>query len=146
MQNEYLVTSGEETIGRVQVQRQGLYYYIHCRCNITGCVRYQLVASSEQNTVDLGLCVPMDGKFGVETKIPCKRLGEGSFSFRLVPRRRKSAANFVPVSPDEPFAYIRQLQNAHLARLEGAVGIVLPEHQTSSDNPTGQWSEPITSE
>ena len=84
--------------------------------------------------------------FGVDTRIPIKRLGEGSMSFRLLPKHSKMDGRFVPVSPDEPFGYIRQLQKAHLATRDGMVGVVFAEDQKSIDSPTGQWSEPITSE
>ena len=146
LQSEYLVASGNENIGNVQVQRQGLYYQIRCRCCLTGCIRYKLLASCGENSADLGICVPKDGVFGVDTKIPIKRLGEGTLSFRLVPRHSKVEGSFVPISPDEPFSYIRQLQNAHLEKQDGCIGVVIPQDQNSSDRPTGQWSEPITSE
>lgn len=146
MQKEYSVFSGGETIGKVWVQRQGLYYQIRCRCDLTGTVRYKLMASCGDITVDLGLCVPQDKQFGVDTKIPIKRLGEGTLSFRLIPRHSSLEGRFVPVSPEEPFGYIRRLQMAHLALQGGAIGILFAETQSSSDNPTGQWSDPITSE
>lgn len=143
LQNEYSIFSGEEEIGKVSVQRQGLYYGIRCRCTLTGAIRYKLIASVGESTVDLGLCVPMGDRFGVDTKIPIKRLGEGTLSFRLQPRHNRPQGKFVPVSPEEPFHYIRQLQTAHLARQEGVVGIIIPEDQISRESPTGQWSEPI---
>ena len=99
-----------------------------------------------ENTVDLGLCVPMDGGFGVDTQIPVKRMGDGELSFHLMPKHQRISGRFVPVFPDEPFAWIQMLQKAHLARQDGQIGIVLAEDQRSRDNPTGQWSEPITSE
>ena len=126
MQKEYSIFSGGEEIGKVLVQRQGLYYGVCCRCALTGTIRYKLLASCGENTVDLGLCVPMGDRFGVDTKIPIKRLGEGTLTFRLQPRHNKLQGDFVPVVPDEPFRYIRQLQNAHLARQDGIVGIVIP--------------------
>ena len=138
MQKKYSILSGDAVVGKVQVQRQGLYYQISCRCELTGSVRYKLIAHCGDNTVDLGLCVPKDRQFGVDTRIPIKRLGEGMLSFRLVPRHSGLQGKFVPVSADEPFGYIRSLQSAHLARQDGQIGVVLPEDQSARDNPTGQ--------
>lgn len=146
MQQEYSVLSGNETVGKAIVRRQGLYCCISCRCALTGFVRHKLLVSCGANTVDLGLCVPQGNEFGVDTKIPIKRLGEGELTFRLVPKHNALKGEFVPVSPSEPFGYIRQLQKAHLARQDGLLGIILMKDQSSSDTPTGQWSEPITSE
>ncbi len=144
LQQEYSIRSGEETIGKVLVKLQGLYYRICCRCQLTGTVWYKLLARCGDNTVDLGLCIPVDGGFGVDTRIPIKRLGEGELTFRLVPKHNPLEGKFVQISPDEPFRHIRQLQKAHLARQDGHIGVVLTEDQSSKDKPTGQWSEPIT--
>ena len=146
MRQEYSVLSGDEVIGKVFVQRQGLYYLVHCRCSLTGDVKYKLIASNGENNVDLGLCIPHIDGFGMDTRIPVKRLGEGELTFRLLPRHSKVEGAFIPVSPDEPFSYIRKLQQAHLAQQDGLVGIIVNEDQNSSDSPTGQWSEPSTSE
>jgi hypothetical protein len=146
LQQEYFIFSGEEKIGAVVVQQQGLYYRISCRCNLTGSVRYKLLASCGNLSADLGLCIPKDNQFGVDTAIPVKRLGHGELSFRLVPKHSRVEGDFVTVSADEPFGYIQQLQKAHLVHREGVVGIALCGDQSSMDNPTGQWSEPITSE
>ena len=138
--------SGDEKIGRVSVQKEGLYYRIVCRCFLTGTVRYKLVAKCGEHSEDLGLCVPYGYHFGVETSIPIKRLGDGELSFHLVPKHERMAGQFIAVSPLEPFKHIQNLQVARFARLDGQIGIVLPEDQRSSDKPTGQWSDPITSE
>ena len=96
------------------------------------------MATCGENTADLGLCVPHGDRFGVDTKIPIKRLGEGTLSFRLLPKHLPMKGNFFPVSPDEPFSYIRQLQKAHLALQDGQIGVIFTDDQNSSDRPTGQ--------
>lgn len=146
MEQAYFIRSGDEIIGRVMVQRQGLYYRICCKSKLTGAVRYKLVVSCGDNTVDLGICIPLEDGFGMNTRIPVKRLGEGTLIFQFVPKHTELQTQFVPVFPEEPFGYIRQLQNAHLAKQDGHVGIEFTEDQRSRDNPTGQWSEPSTSE
>lgn len=146
LQEEYWIGSKQKPQGKVLVQRQGLYYRICCRCKITDSSRYKLVASCAENTVDLGLCVPTEGEFGVDTKIPIKRLGEGKLTFCLVPKNKIPQGKFVPIFPDKPFPYIQKLKSAHLATQDGQIGILLTEDQNSRDRPTGQWSEPSTSE
>ena len=142
MQQEYPVISGNETIGKVQVLRRGLYYQIRCRCDISGAVKYKLTVGCGENTLDLGLCIPYSDGFGIDTSVSVKQLGEGELNFRLVPKHHKLDGRFVPVSAEEPFAYIRQLQQAHLARQNGLIGILFSEDQSSRESPTGQWSEP----
>ena len=146
MEQVYSVLSGEESVGTVWLRRQGLYYRIRCRCRLTGTVKYKLVAVCGENAVDLGLCVPYADGFGTDVQIPIKQIGEGELRFRLIPKHGRLHGRFVPVSPDEPFSYIRQLQNAHLARQDGHIGVILEDDQNSRDKPTGQWSDPSTFE
>ena len=146
MQQEYCVLSGDEIIGKVFVQRQGLYYHFRCRCSITGAVKYKLIVNCGENTVDLGLCIPHSDGFGMDTKLPIKRVGDGELTFRLMPKHNKLVGEFLSVASEEPFGHIQKLQQAHLALQGGLVGVIVNEDQNSSDNPTGQWSEPSTSE
>ena len=146
LQQEYSVLYSGEAVGKAFIQRQGLYYQISCRCALADPGRYRLIADSGENTADLGLCIPHRDGFGVDTKIPVKRLGEAHLTFRLLPKHSMEEGRFIPLSQDEPFGYIRQLEKAHLAWQDGLVGIMLMEDQKSKKSPTGQWSEPSTSE
>ena len=51
----------------------------------------------------------------------------------------------MPIVPEEPFAYIERLKTSFLVKKYGQMGILL-EDQSVISNPTGQWSEPVTSE
>ncbi len=127
MVGEYKIGQGGRTIGRVLVEKQGLYYHIHCRCNLTGEVMHKLVARCGAAEENLGVCVPMDGMFGVEKRIPCKRLTEGVPEFFLLPKHENMAGKFVAVYPEEPFSYLSRLKGAYLAHQAQQLGIVLPE-------------------
>lgn len=144
MEQDYEVSFGGKPVGRVQVSRQGLYYRFCCRCRVSGDVVCRLYAQCGDNKENLGVVVPMGDGFGLDTKIPVKRLGEGTMEFRLVPKSEKNPeGKFVPIYPEEPFSYIERLQDAFLAVQNGQTGAVIPEESTNS---TGQWSEPSTSE
>lgn len=116
---------GNEQVGKVCVQRQGLYYHFHCRCKVTGSAVYRIRVLCGKVQDSLGILVPMDGGFGLDTKIPVKRLGEGKMEFLLVPKHEKSAGTFVPIYPEEPFAYISRLKEAYLVRSNGQTGIMI---------------------
>ena len=124
---DYGVYFGKEQVGKVQVQRQGLYYRFTCRCRISGDVMCRLWVSSGDKRENLGLVVPMDGGFGLNTSLPVKRLGEGELTFTLLPKHDAPTGKFVPISPEEPFAYIERLKEAYLVRKGEQVGIELPE-------------------
>ena len=85
MADTYEIKYLDETVGHVRTQKQGLYLCFHCRCSLPdqGMYRIHAVGSGRE---DLGICVPMDGSFGIDKKIPLKRLGEAELSFQLVPK------------------------------------------------------------
>lgn len=125
MEGVYDVSFGNQSVGKVIVQRQGLYYRFSCRCRLTGGVVCRLRVICGDRQENLGILVPVDGGFGLDTKLPVKRLGEKALAFLLVPKLERSVGTFVPVYPEEPFAYISRLKEAYLARKDGQMGIIL---------------------
>lgn len=127
MEGSYEIRSGGRVIGQVRVEKQGLYFRFSCRCSLSGTEMHRLAVTCGGKEEDLGVCVPMDGRFGVEKKVPCKRFGAGEPEFRLVSKQEKRESIFVPVYPEEPFAYMSKLKGAFLAHQAGQLGIILPE-------------------
>lgn len=128
MRMDYGVSFGEETVGRAQVIRQGLYYKVICRCRLSGGVICRLEVSCNGRTVNLGILVPVENGFGLETRVPVSRLGEGEMTFRVLPRHDAlQGRKFVPIKPEEPFAYLSRLKEAFLEEHEGRKGASLPE-------------------
>lgn len=125
LEGNYGVYFGSQLVGKVQVQRQGLYYSFRCRCKLSGDIVCRLSVRSSGKQESLGIVVPMDGGFGLDTKLPVKRLGEGEMIFFLGPKHEASAGQFIPISPEEPFAYISRLKKAYLVRQYGQMGILL---------------------
>ena len=136
---EYEVLLGGQRIGRAIVDRQGLYYAIACRCRLSGEVVYKVTVSCGEKSESLGILVPEGGAFVLTTRIPIKRLGEGELQFRAVPRHMEMQGQFIPVTPEEPFAYLSRLENAFMEIRSGRAGIVLPAmDQNANSSPTGQ--------
>lgn len=127
MEGTYDIQLGSEVIGKAIVERQGLYYHFSCRCRITGAVIYRVTVSCGGHHENLGILVPMGDSFGLKTKLAVKKLGKGLLQFRALPKHQKAEGKFVPVYPDEPFAYLTRLQNAFLEVRNGRSGVVLPE-------------------
>ena len=73
---EQELTFGSKSIGRVWAERQGLYYVFRCRCRLSGEAAFRLLATCGKNQEDLGILVPIDGGFGLDTRRPVKQLGE----------------------------------------------------------------------
>lgn len=132
MQEQYEVYLGQDKIGRVQVSREGLYYRFHCRCSLSGDVMFRLEAKNEKESVDLGIVVPADGQFGLDKRLPVKQFPEEDYRFEVQPHRKKLEGKFVPIYPEEPFAYLSKLEDAHMEIREDQPGIVLPPEEENT--------------
>ena len=122
---EYEIMLGDKSVGQAFVTREGLYYRIRCRCELSGETVCRVQVRCGNRCEDLGILVPQDGEFGLETRVPVKKIGEGSLAFSVVPRHRAPEAGFIPLSPEEPFRYITRLKDAYLAKREGKTGILI---------------------
>lgn len=127
MNGEYEIRLGKEVVGTAAVEQQGLYYRFSCRCNISGSVICRVTVSCNGHHENLGVLVPMGNGFGLTTKVAVKKLGKGPFQFRAMPKHQKSEGKFIPIYPEEPFAYISRLQNAFLEIRNGQAGVVIGE-------------------
>lgn len=86
MDETYAIVFEGAPVGTAKRQRQGLYCRFCCRCRLPDEGLYRIHAICGEIREDLGICVPMDGGFGMDKRIPAKRLGEGELSFELVPK------------------------------------------------------------
>ena len=127
MVGTYEIMKGSSSVGQVVVERQGLYYRFFCRCELVDKEIYRLMVSCNGNREKLGTLVPMDGFWGLEKRIPAKRLREGKPEFFLMSKDCISKGKFVPVYPEEPFSYLSRLKDAYLERREGQLGLVIWE-------------------
>lgn len=122
---EHDIRMGRDVIGKANVERQGLYYQFSCRCRLGGTVIYRVIVTCGGHSENLGVLIPMGDVFGLEKKIPVKRVGEGTFSFQAMPKHQKAPGQFVPIHPEEPFAYITRLQDAFMEIRDGQIGVVI---------------------
>ncbi len=126
---EYPIYSGSEMIGTACITQEGLYYKIRCRCCLSGEVIYKVMITGADFCEDLGVCVPVDGGFGLCTRIPVKRIAEKQLHFCAVPRHKKGMQKTFAVVEGSPFAYIAKLEKAFLVRKGGDPMIVFADDQ-----------------
>lgn len=129
LESSYCVTVGGNHAGKVLVRRQGLYYHFSCRCRLHCDTIYRLVVSCGNHRENLGILVPDGDGFILQTKLPVKKLGEGDLSFTLVAKQESVAGTFVPIHPEEPFAYIARLKESFLILRNGQPGIYIKKMQ-----------------
>lgn len=127
MVGTYPILLGTEVAGQAEVKKQGLYYCFSCRCQLTGEVIYRINVTCGEHSESLGIPVPEGKQFSLKAKIPANRFSKGAPSFRLVPRHPSVGKNFIPLSPETPFPYLKRLERAYLAKQDGQLGIVFRE-------------------
>ena len=109
----YCIYLGNQKIGEAIVVKQGLFYSIHCLCDITGSVPLRITVKGDRE-VDLGLCVPMGDRFGLNTSIAISKVGGSQLYFEGRPKHKVKTKEVITVSPDEPFQYLSKLKEAYL--------------------------------
>ena len=123
----YEVFQSGKAVGTVEAAREGLYIRFSCRCRPTDRDMIRLWMICGETEIDLGLCVPVDGGFGTEKRIPAKQCGAGELQFCLRHKDDTLRGKFIPLSPEEPFQYIHRLETAFLERRGLKVGIVITQ-------------------
>ena len=73
MLTNYDVTYGANTVGRVELEREGLYVRIRCRCRVQDNAIHRLYADGEK----IGVLIPENGDLVLDTKVAAKRLKDG---------------------------------------------------------------------
>ena len=86
MAETYDITYEGAPVGAARMETLGLYYVFSCRCRLPEEGLYRIHAVNGETREDLGICIPVDGAFGMDKKIPQKRIGEGMLTFELVPK------------------------------------------------------------
>ena len=157
MADAYEIQYEGKTVGSVRMEKQGLYHCFHCRCTLPDEGMYRIHVVSGDNREDLGICIPAEGKFGMDKKIPSKRLGDGALAFQLLPKDwlppepvaepEQAVAEeiftepeselaeetevtepiFVAVSEEEPFHQLSRLENAVMEVRDDQVGVLIQE-------------------
>ncbi len=85
-----------------------------------------LLRQGEQQE-NLGILMPRGDGFCLECRVAAKKCGGEIPTFQAMPSREELSGQFIPISPEEPFAYIRRLKEAFFQRRYGQAGIVLPK-------------------
>ena len=138
MDGLYDILRGGEKIGKAEVRREGLYYRFRCVCDLSGEVIYRLLAVWNEKQLNLGIPIPRGDTFYLETKIAASRLGEGTPTFRAVPRHPQQEGIWVRISPEEPFAYLHRLKNAVPEIRDGVMGIYIRDSEAPAPPDNGQ--------
>ena len=123
MASVYDIKLWDKPIGTAEVTREGLYYRFRCRCKL----EMDAVCKVSVGEISLGVLVPEGDSFVLNTRLPAKRFAEQPMDFQIVSERPVVQGRFIPIKPEEPFAYIERLKDAYLAQRDGQIGVIIKE-------------------
>ena len=125
MESFYSVTKNGTPCGKVSVSRQGLYFRFCCRCILDNADIYRLWLTNSNFQISLGILVPSEEAFVLTTKLPAKQLPGEEWIFYVETNAPVSIDRFIPIRPEEPFAYIARLKESFLAYRDDQQGIYI---------------------
>ena len=85
---------------------------------------HRVILSDGQKEWNLGICVPVNGEFQLEKRIPKKEISEGQCRFYIPKEQRAEKRRFAAVCSDIPFAHLDILESAVYGEENGEVGLL----------------------
>ncbi len=124
---DYDVYYENEIVGKVSLQRWGLYYRIICKTRRISNEICRLYLYIEDKPVNLGVCYPQNGGLYLERKIAAKELSLADPHFVLMHEIRSQEGQFVPISPDRPFPMLWKVKSGVFQFRDGIAGIFMAD-------------------
>ncbi len=113
--------------GKANMERQGLYYRIICKCKIPTVAPCKIQIRTDGRNINLGTCIKSGDLFTIDTKIPCKYIQETSIKFYILPKEPEGTLGFVPIGEDVPFPHLHKLDKARMRYCSKQVGVIFME-------------------
>ena len=112
MKSEYEIFLENRAVGKAQLGREGLYYRVKCLCRLPDRSIHRIFVKCSGETIDLGICVPVCGGFGLETRVPAKNLYSQDCKFLAVGKGTHEKVSLIVLTEGKPFAYLERLHEA----------------------------------
>ena len=117
----YDVLYNDKKVGRIQLEKDGLYYQFSCACTPPGNGIYRLYTYDGNTVIKLGVCIPDGNRFVIRTKIPTKYFFGNPNSFWL----ESDGVSTIPISNGKTFGRLDKLDTARLSTLNGQQFIII---------------------
>ncbi len=132
----YPIFDKANEVGTAEIRENGLYLLISCRCkDLKRITKIRLITPKKEHM--LGTCVLSEGSFVLKKQIPKKNISPGPYRFQVLFEEKQ---RFIPISENEPLAYIQYLRESKFCCQDGIPGIIieLKDQPDSDQNPLYQ--------
>lgn len=110
-------------IGKVTVEKEGLYYNFNCVCDLPVKEIFRIHAVTPFERINLGVCIPEKGCLRVMSRVPVSRIGDNLPKFCAVPKNEETS-DFYELIPNQPFENLNCLRECSYVSVNGRRGIV----------------------
>ena len=117
----YQLYLDNKQVGTAMVIKEGLYYRFSCVCNLPMDCIYKVMVSDGSSVVKLGVFIPENDKFRLNSRIPIKKLLGDDLYFII----EKNNVIISKVGNNVEFAHLDRLENARLKTTDGQKYILI---------------------
>jgi hypothetical protein len=117
----YKVYKSQEAVGEVVLTQEGLYYRIRCNCKPTNEILRLVCRSTQEETV-IGVCAPTEWGFGIERRVPVKKMGQPPLEFQLL-GEMDMQGDFYKLTDRLPDVLLDKLERCRFVVRDGVAGL-----------------------
>lgn len=123
MKECYIVTKAGKDVGHINVKRMGLYMVFSGRFTLEANKIWRIIANSDSNSVDLGICLFDSQYYILKKKLPAKLFTGSDYVFTA------TATDSIKITEDKPFDSLDQLEQGRAEqRIDGLVFVRNSDH------------------
>lgn len=128
----YPVYMGEESIGKVQLQKNGLYYRIECECALPGSRIFRLYAECGDWKYRIGIPVPEGDSYKLRVNIRFEKLQTDDLRFFVATDEDQATQQRIPIFEEKPCQQMAILEVMVFDRYNGRPYLRLKSDQNYS--------------
>lgn len=114
---EYSIYNHNNSVGRVLVTREGMYYRLYCKIAPVKKAKYRIVMHTDGAVIDMGLCIVSGNDLELTTRVRMKDVNTEKIRFYAMPY------GCYPITENGSFPYLHKLRHACLNNAELPIAV-----------------------
>ena len=128
MEGIYPVAYHADTVGKVQLEKIGMYYFAICCCCLPENQTYRLYADVNAQQLQLGILIPEQKHYVLRVHIPCRKFCDNNTSF-YVQSECESHESACWLDARQKITCLSKLEDAYLQRNGARCQIIFKKEQ-----------------
>ena len=124
MVGKYEILQGNKVVGTMDVSREGLYYRFRGKCGLEEAQISRVKVACGGRTENLGVLLPCNGVFLLDTKRPAKQFADTAPAFFIA---SENEDKWLPLNENTPFPKLEALENGVFQSRDDVPGILFTD-------------------